>query len=89
MQAGIVVLVALDQLEQAGERALKLHHLKDGFIAAAVIEQHGGDDVQYGCVFLLQRAVNRELAGKCRGCGGIAPVAGSRQIGGAHSPCSG
>lgn len=88
MQAGVVVFVALDQVEQAGEGGFDLHHLKDGFVAAAVVEQDGGDDMQDGSIFLLQRAVNKEGRRHMSGQGGIAPVAGSRQIGGAHSPCS-
>jgi hypothetical protein len=61
VQAGVVVLVALDEVEQAGKGGLGLHHLKDGFIAAAVVEQDGRDNVQDGGVFLLQQAVD-ELA---------------------------
>lgn len=61
MQAGVVVLVALDQVEQTRKGGLDLHHLKDGFITAAVVEQDGCDDVQDGGMFLLQQAVD-ELA---------------------------
>lgn len=58
MQPRAVVLVALDQVEQAGKGALGLHHLKDGFIAAAVVKQHSRDNVQHRGMLLLQRAVN-------------------------------
>ena len=61
VQARVVVLVALDQVEQTGEGGLSLHHVKDGFIAAAVVEQDGRDNVQDGGMFLLQQTVD-ELA---------------------------
>jgi hypothetical protein len=61
VQAGIVVLVALDQVEQARKGGLGLHHLKDGLIAAAVVEQHGRDNVQDGGMLFLQQTVD-ELA---------------------------
>lgn len=60
VQARVVVLVALDEVEQAGEGAFGQHHVECGLVAAAVVEQDGRDDVQHLGIFLLdvQKGVN-------------------------------
>lgn len=58
VEAGVLVLAAVEELEQAREAALVDHGAEGGLVAAAVEHQEAGDGVQRGRVVLLQQAVD-------------------------------
>lgn len=53
MQLLIHAIVFLDQLDKAGESALKLHHLESVFIRPTVVEENRGEEVYTRCLVFL------------------------------------